>query len=160
MARTLVVNPNITEEENMVNLINDANLTNHEARFIVFGYPYKIDTNPQNNPDIDNTVLTLDSTPDSKYEGGDTFTYHRIHLGKQWEVVNGQLLELKLTDRPLTHATFFNMLNSYISFRKESLDITIEADTTDPKYTLVHVLAKELSLLYINSFTARVKTTE
>ena len=158
MARTIVVNPNQSEEDNITRAINETNLTTHESKFILYAFPYPIDGVVQDDPDIDNTTLTLDSTPDSKYTGGDTFTYHRIHLRKQWEIVKGTNLILEMPkSTPLNHESFFAIMGKYLALRKESIDTVFEVNPTDPNDIIVRAVAKPNSYLYIGEFRVKLK---
>lgn len=159
------VNIEKTEMENILALIKEHTSLDFNTTDYSFTLPREITpigsftiTNPNRKPVNKNTKFTISANTDNAiYYGEYTFNYRRIDLQEQWNVLFGNVSEIKYhpNDFPSVPTTddIKNYLLERIKLREDSLSIEIVSGVDD---FIATFRAKAFSYLYINSLVLSV----
>lgn len=141
------IDPNLTEEENLLRHVNERSELPMEISDLIIGRPEalvrqslrvtKEDIRDKRfNVDLKNTRVSLRVSPDSKRWKGQTViqSYRRIHLGAQWWIYADQVLT-QYGNYVVTTNTYLNAVPTLqelddsilniVRYRKESLKVEV-----------------------------------
>ena len=141
------IDPNLTEEENLLRHVNERSELSMEISDLIIGRPEalvrqslrvtKEDIRDKRfNVDLKNTRVSLRVSPNSKRWKGQTViqSYRRIHLGAQWWIYADQVLT-QYGNYVVTTNTYLNAVPTLqelddsilniVRYRKESLKVEV-----------------------------------
>ena len=141
------IDPNLTEEENLLRHVNERSELPMEISDLIIGRPEalvrqslrvtKEDIRDKRfNVDLKNTLVSLRVSPNSKRWKGQTViqSYRRIHLGAQWWIYADQVLT-QYGNYVVTTNTYLNAVPTLqelddsilniVRYRKESLKVEV-----------------------------------
>jgi hypothetical protein len=153
----MIVNPNISEELNLINEINHANRTNHTVDTLIIGQPEVITSVDPGTINGKNTRVTVTANEESDKEGSRVILYRRIHLPTQWRILHSTGFDLHITD-VVNEETIKTELRSWFDYREDSVKLTIIKDVNSGIYD-VSLKAKDNSLIYIGELKLRAYAT-
>lgn len=158
----MLIDINISEEQNLINEINAANKTNHTVDTLQFDKPLLIDGVDPGDKNLRNTQIIVKATPQSKYEGSRLIKYRRVSISNQWLILHQKGFELELDedisdDDDENKNTIINEIKAWFNYKESSIDLKIENDPNDSYIYKVKLSAKPNSLIYIGEINLIVK---
>lgn len=150
------INIQLSEEQNLTNVINTSNGTNFRSLDLMFGVPEAIANVPQDSEDYHNTRITITAAPQSGKRGSVVKTYRRIHLAGQWRILNLPD-KIQYTGNIADMDALAARINEYMELRRGSVVIKTAAEGEDHRVTIEPV---ENSMLYTGSVNFLVTAKE
>ncbi len=128
------VNPDISEHDNLVELVNISNDTTFKGNELTFSEINLIPGANITSITERNSTVRVTSTPASIYGVDNVVKYRRINLPTQMEVLGFANYQLKLKEADLSAGAVFDELDTLVRLHRRSLIVDITSD--DEKHTV------------------------
>ena len=149
------VNPDITEQENFVTLVNISNNTSFKPNELTFSDIALIPGADITSTLQRNSTVHIVSTADSVYAVDNVVKYRRINLPTQMALLGFTNYELKLKESDLTVENVFRELDTLVRLHRASLDIVF---TQVAEGREVSITPKVGNSIYLGKLVYIVKT--
>ena len=149
------VNPDITEQENFVTLVNISNNTSFKPNELTFSDIALIPGADITSTLQRNSTVHIVSTADSVYAVDNVVKYRRINLPTQMALLGFTNYELKLKESDLTVENVFRELDTLVRLHRASLDVVF---TQVAEGREVSITPKVGNSIYLGKLVYIVKT--